>query len=480
MDAPRRTLISKAVLALALWVGFWGLSLVIAGALFWVPFAQGTSGEGVDLLGWLALVAGAGVLWAVRPRSWFAKKESGWAPLSREEAPLLHAFVHEVAARCGAAAPDEIGLEEAATATIGIERRGLRRIRRVNVGLPLFGFLDRDQLGAVLAHEFGHHQGGDLLLGPWVYRTRASLAQAVDSLEGSALFLDVPFRAYGRMFLDVSGSVSRDQELAADARSVSVYGRRAAWSALEKIHRLAPRWSVYLHAVAISVIEHGCRVPLLEGFRVFLARQSVREDLQRRLEEIEARAPKPSDTHPPLDERLAAIDVHGRALAASREDGPGCLELLGGEQAAEVLFYARATRGKLEEVRWADVARDVLVPAQVKRFAEGPLALERVGPGELPRLLADWTALVRTLSGGGPSFLSPAAERARVHRLLEDWLTAALAIRQFVPTLEPGGSMTLTRASETVQPAAVILALADGRLSASEYETRSRRWEEGG
>ncbi|HET9157057.1 MAG TPA: M48 family metalloprotease [Myxococcaceae bacterium] len=477
MDSTRRTLIPKAFLALGLWVGFWGLSLVIAGALFWVPFAQGTSGDGVDPLGWLAVAAGAGVLWAVRPRGWFTKKESGWAALSPEEAPRLHAFVQEVASRCGAARADEIGLEGGAGASIGIERRGLRRIRRVNIGFPLFAFLDREELSAVLAHEFGHHQGGDLLLGPWVYRTRASLAQAVDSLEGSAFFLDVPFRAYGRMFLDVSGSVSRGQELAADARSVSAYGRRAAWSALEKIHRLAPRWSVYLHAVAISVIEHGCRVPLLEGFRMFLARQTLREDLQRRVEEIEARAPTPADTHPPLGERLAAIDVHGRALAASRDDGSGCLDLLGGEQGAETLFYARATRGKLREVGWADVGRDVLAPAEVERFAEGPLALERVGPRELPRLLADWSSLAQSLSGGGPSFLSPAAERTRVHHLLERWLTAALIKRDFVPTLEPGAAMTLSRGSETVDPAVVLLALIEGRLSASEYLARCQRWD---
>src|SRR5262249_20206030 len=283
-------------------------SLGIAAALFWVPFAQSTAGAGVDPIGWLALVAGAGVLWSARPRHWCAKRPEGWAPLSRDDAPRLHAFVEQVASRCGVAPPQEIGLEDGATASIGEVRRRFRRRRRVNIGLPLFAFLGTDELASVLAHEFGHHQGGDLMLGPWVYRTRASLAQAVDSLEGSAFLLDVPFKAYGRMFLDVSGSVSRDQELAADARAASAFGRHAAWSALEKIHRLAPSWTVYLHGVAIPVIQYGCRVPILEGFRTFLRQENLRPELGRQVDEIESRSPRSSDTHPPVQERLAAID----------------------------------------------------------------------------------------------------------------------------------------------------------------------------
>jgi len=479
MDPSRRALIRKAVLALALWLGFWGLSLGIAGALFWVPFIQATAGTGVDPIGWLALVAGAGVLWAVRPRLWFGTRGRGWKPLSRDEAPRLHAFVDEVARRCGAARPEEIGLEDEATASIGQERRwfGLVRRSRVNIGLPLFAFLSTDELAAVLAHEFGHHQGGDLMLGPWVHRTRASLAQAVESLEGSALFLDVPFRAYGQVFLDVSGAVSRGQEMAADARATSTYGRRTSWSALEKVHRLAPRWTVYLNSVAIPVIQHGCRVPLLEGFRLFLRQPRLLPDLERRLAELESRAPRPSDTHPPLQERLAAIDANGDVLAVSREDSAGCLDLLGGEAGAESLFFARATTGKLTAVDWVSVAREALVPAQVKRFQDCPLALDRVSPEALPSLLDDWVPLARALSSGGPSFLSPAAERARVRHLLEEWLSAALMLRGFVPTLVPGAPLSLHRGEETVEPERVLGELSEGSLSASDYQARARRWD---
>ena len=479
MDPHRRPLISKAALALALFVGFWGLSLALAGVLFWVPFAQGSAGTGVDPLGWLALIAGLGVLWAVRPRNWFAKRAEGWAPLSREDAPALHAFVDEVAKRCGVARPHEIGLQDGATASIGQDRHGLRRRRRVNIGLPLFAFLDKDELASVLAHEFGHHQGGDLMLGPWVYRTRASLAQAVDSLEDSAFFLDVPFKAYGRMFLDVSGSVSRDQELAADARAATAFGRHAAWSALEKIHRLAPGWAVYLHSVAIPVIQHGCRIPVLDGFRAFLRQEKLRPELGRQVEEIESRAPRPSDTHPPVQERLAAIDRNGRALAASYHESPGCLDLLGGEARAEALFYARATNGKLAEVGWTAVAKDVLIPAQVKRFGDGPLALGKVGPAALPALLADWTSLARALAGGAPSFLSPVAERARVRRLLVEWFSAALMIRGFEPLLVPGAPLVLRRGEETVEPERLVQELDEGRMSRDEYEGRARSWEAG-
>jgi hypothetical protein len=220
-------------------------------------------------------------------------------------------------------------------------------------------------------------------------------------------------------------------------------------------------------------------VPVLEGFRAFLRQEKLRPELGRLVEEIESRAPRPSDTHPPLRERLAAIDRNGRALAASHHESPGCLDLLGGEAKAEALFYSRATNGKLTEVGWTAVAKEVLVPAQVKRFDNGPLALERVAPTALPALLADWPSLARALAGGVPSFLSPAAERARVRRLLEEWLSAALMIRGFEPLLVPGASLILRRGEETLEPEALVQELDEGRISRDEYERRARDWEAG-
>lgn len=464
-----RSAAPRAVLTVALWAGFWVLALTLAGGLAWIPFTQASYAGGPDLGG---LLAGAGalvVLWALRPRGGFAdRKAPEQKPLGAEEFPALHALVEEVARRVGTRPPRKVLLADGATAYIYMERRwlGLRREPVVGIGLPLFALLTREELASVIAHEYGHHVGGDLSLGPWVYRTRSAIASAVDSLHDSAFFLDVPFRAYGKLFLRVSSAVSRQQELAADALSASTCGASPSACALRKVHAYGPAWQVYLELDVIPLIESGVRLPLLEGFRRFLAEPHRRAEIADTLQLIASQPPSPWDSHPPLEARLRSI---GAEAHTSAPPGPGCLELLGGEAAAEDAWIARFTRGELAPVAWEDIAERTLLPQIAQRLAGSALSPRQTPPQALPALLSEGGALWDRLRPTGLDLLSPEGKRRRARELLADWLAAALEQRGFQGERRPGGNLRLSRGGEVVEPQELIEQLVSGRMPTAQY-----------
>jgi Zn-dependent protease with chaperone function len=458
------SLTRRALLSGALFVGFWLLGAGLVAALAWIPLAQWLYARGPDAAG---VAAGAGALllaWSLRPRlgiRW--ARPAGPAPIGATEAPALHQLVTEIARRTGVRPPDELRLSPRGNASIGQERwrAGLSRARVLELGLPLFAMLTRDELASVVAHELGHERAGDVLLGAWVHRTRASLAGTLADLEGSAFLLDAPFRAYGALFLRASGSVSRSQELAADACAAAACGPSAAWGALHRIEAFGGAWDVYFHHDAVPAIERGARVPLLDGFRRFLAAQRHRPAVARALEAAADEAPSPGDTHPPRDQRLAAIDPRRRVGGAP--DLAGCLELLGGEAAAEEAWYRRALAKPLPRVGWDELAETTLLPGLAADLTGGPLDPALTDLARLPELVRDAEAVWASVRRG-VNLHTPGARRRQGLQLLGGWLALGLRHRGFRAQARPGAELRLWREGFEVEPWATVAALGDGTL----------------
>lgn len=64
---------------------------------------------------------------------------------------------------------------------------GGRRV--MGIGLPLLSVLNITEFRAILAHEFGHYDGGDTRLGPFAYDSRASMVRIIQSLAQPSAFL---------------------------------------------------------------------------------------------------------------------------------------------------------------------------------------------------------------------------------------------------------------------------------------------------
>ena len=105
--------------------------------------------------------------------------------------------------------PDEVFLTMEANAAVA----QVSRTRRVMiVGVALMELLTERELRGVIAHEFGHYRGGDTRLGPWIHRTRETIARTIDRLSAdesiSRIIVRQPFIWYGKAFLRIT---ARDQ-----------------------------------------------------------------------------------------------------------------------------------------------------------------------------------------------------------------------------------------------------------------------------
>lgn len=465
----RRPLAGRAALALGLWVGFYAMGAAMVAALFWVPWAQVQYQRHVGFSGVACVAAALWIAFALVPRFSFKRPDRA-EPLPHAAHPRLRRLIGDVARSLGEREPEELYL--LADVNAFAARRGaifgLGGRRVIGIGLPLLSALDEDEVRAVIAHEIGHHLSGDVLLGPFLHRTRMAVAVALERLEGSSFWLNLPFALYGRVFLRLTRQVSREQELAADAVSRRVSGPEAAARTLVAVERLAPRWAVYFHGEVLPLVDSGHRPPLLDGFRRFLAESELREDVAAVLTRAIERAPAEHDTHPPLEERLAAL---GFERVTRPPPARSALALLDSVERAErealdvILIPGHPS---LREVTWENAGEAAWLAMWRKRVEPHASVFGRSTPRDVPALLARWEKLTPSTTRG-ISLLSPAAQKRSFEDLVGVWLTTALHERGFRIDALPGAETRATKDGAVLHPEALVRKLGKGELSALGY-----------
>lgn len=463
--APRALGVARrAALVFAAWSGFWLLSAGIIALLLYVPYAQMRYGE-LGIGGMLAVLAAVSLMVALfRPRG--TERGASGQALARERVPALYAQVETIGARAGVHAPVAIHLGAGINASVGAERHWYGRVRRLDVtlGHGLLCVLDEHQLGAVIAHEFGHMAKGDLGLTPWVYRTRVALGGTLSSLESSLFLLDAPFRLYAHGFLRQSASISRAQEYAADALGAEMFGADAMAGALRRVHAFDAAWTVYFNEALLPAINRGARLPVLDGFRRFDASADKRPSVLQALARADAQAPHPFDSHPSLDERLMALGARaGSELSTSERRASGdALHLLGGETEAERLWYECFTRGALCDTDWDAFGEAVLAPAILARFNDTFLSPDAVPLRRLPELVADTETLWQRTKPDGLSLLSAQGRTRHVLGVLEEFVIASLVRSGWRLHARPAEPLRLQRGAERIVPERLIEEVREG------------------
>jgi len=96
-------------------------------------------------------------------------------------------------------------------------------------------------------------------------------------LSKQSAVLRLPFLWYGRLFLRVTQSVSRQQELAADALAARTVGVRPMIDGLRTLARGSIAFDVYWRQEVVPLLEAGFQPPLAEGFSRFLALEPFAE-----------------------------------------------------------------------------------------------------------------------------------------------------------------------------------------------------------
>lgn len=465
-DTQNRSVARRASLLLALWLGFWLLALGLIGGLLWIPYAQLSYHDTLEFSGIAAAIAALSLAWSLRPHRSGQQKENDKAvPLDRNRATALYALVERTGKKIGVNAQVDIHLIGAASAFISARRNWRGGVKRLQVGLgvPLLGTLSEDELGSVIAHEFGHFAAGDLSLGPWVYRTRDSIATTVHDLEDSMFFFDILFRWYGQWFLRLSRRVSREQELAADALAARQFGVKATRAALEKVHLIEPMWSAYLEHELFPALNRGSRMAIFDGFRRFCKPGLKRAEVQTTISRCEHQPTDDYDSHPSLEDRVAALVPGAQPVYPPLAQ---CLDLLGGEAATEDAWYDSIKAAQLARVDWDRFGVAVLQPQIEKRFAGSWMDPHQLPLKELPALTGKIDDLWTRLKPEGFSTLSSQGKRNHVQEILEEWIIACLCSQGFTPQLTPGQPLKLVRGEQQAEPAALLKQALERKLNA--------------
>ena len=362
----RPSLFGRALLAVLLTIGFYGLALGIALGLLYLIYWEVTVLDRINVRFTIFALIGAGViLWSILPR--IDRFTAPGPRLAREKFPILFKEIERVASLTGQAMPRDVYLVPDVNAFV-TERGGMMGIgsRRVmGIGFPLFHLMTVDELSAVIAHEFGHFYGGDTALGPWIYKTRAAIVRTVMNLGQTNRWLTVPFEAYAKMFLRVTNSVSRQQEFSADQLAARTVGAQATIGGLQKVHKYAQAFAAYFRQEYLPVIEAGYKPSLLHGFDMFLKAprivEAVDKDYQQQLTEGKS---DPYDTHPSLKERIAALQA--LPAGAVRNDQLASTLLSPGQnleyQMLSQMIVKREHLEGLKEITWDQVAETAFVP----------------------------------------------------------------------------------------------------------------------
>ncbi|MYM21407.1 M48 family metalloprotease [Duganella sp. FT135W] len=225
-------------------------------------------------VGWGYLIAACALFFAfVMLKGIFAVRNAnvdGLVELKREEQPRLFEFLNELADAAGAPRPHKVFLSERVNAAVFYDLSLFNLIvpskKNLEIGLALVNVLNRGELRAVLAHEFGHFAQRSMAVGRWVYvaqQITGDLVSRRDKIDGflnGLARIDLRVRA-GVMVLQLivwsirslvesafrvvvimQRALSREMEMQADLVAVSLTGSDALIHALHRLQSADDAW----------------------------------------------------------------------------------------------------------------------------------------------------------------------------------------------------------------------------------------------
>jgi heat shock protein HtpX len=286
----------KSVIVVAIFFLVW---MAIGYGIGWI--ASGTSGgiSGIVIAGILALLA---VLWSLTLGQATVLAVSGAQEVTQAQAPVLHDIVSTLAIGAGLPMPKLYVIDDPSPNAFATGTSPNRAAITCTTGL--LQIMNREELEGVLAHEMSHIRNYDVRL-VLIVATSVALAGLLASLLWRSLFFTRSGNSRDGGYLIIiliaaaallsvvavivgplmQFSLSRSRESLADASSVELTRNPAGLlHALQKLQQNSKPFAKMTHATAAMCIDdplqhHG-------GFAHHLF-----------------------DTHPPIEERIAALQA---------------------------------------------------------------------------------------------------------------------------------------------------------------------------
>jgi heat shock protein HtpX len=462
----RPSLAVRAATAVLLTIGFYVLALGIAFGLLYAVYAELVYTHHVYARPTIfAVVAAGAILWSILPR--FDSFKAPGPELDPNSQPELFAVIRDVAGATQQRAPASVYLVGDVNAWVaqrgGIAGFGSRRV--MGIGLPLLQTLTVAQLRAVLGHEFGHYHGGDTALGPWIYRTRETMSRTIVNLMKSGSKIHAPFVWYGNLFMRVTQAISRAQELAADQLAAKIAGARHMIDALIATQRAGASFDAYWNTEVMPLLSNGFRPRIATGLQHFMKAEPVEKQLgdivARELTEGKA---DPYDSHPPLRERVAALQKSG----GETEQSPPAISLLRDVDRLEhdllaPLFNDPKQAASLRLVEWEEAVSQVYEPGWRKSAAEYAQHFEGITIASIPMLVETFPEFAVRMGFKHDDALQSAAN------ILGCTLITRLIDNGWVADSSPGAGIMLSKGGVSLEPFLLLGRLRKKEMTATQW-----------
>lgn len=481
---PRRSVALFALLAVVMVLASYVVVLCIAAACVYLPYLLlvnvTTTGQAVFLF--LSGIAAAGaIVWSLVPR--WDKFQAPGLLLERGSQPRLFAELDAIAAALDEPLPREVYLVGQVNAFVadrgGIMGFGSRRV--MGIGLPLLSTLTVPEIRAVLAHEFAHYYSGDTRMGPWVYKTQTAMIRTfqnigslgqigrVAALQLMNVVVSTVLKWYFILFLRVVNFVSRRKEYRADELACLVAGPQPMIRGLRKIHGAGMAWTPYWNTEVVPLLNRGCMPGIADGFSRFLVAPQIAVQVENGIKhEIAEGKTQPYDTHPPLRDRIAAIEKLSGEVAAQETDSSAeaALSLLddpeGAEQRFIELMNPKLPKDSLRRVAWDEVGRSLTIPSWKAAVAENAKEFAGVTAGAVRELIAKLPQIGARLRDPKGMLLTPQQRTERAGTLLAMALGLALLNNGWELEAQPG-SFYLHRDGHRLNVVTLIKELSSGK-----------------
>jgi Zn-dependent protease with chaperone function len=359
----------------------------------------------------------------------------------------------------------------------GIMGIGSRRV--MGIGLPLLSSLTISEMRAVLAHEFAHYYGGDTKMGPWVYKTQSAMIRAfrnigslgqlgrIAALQFMNMVVTFILKWYFIFFLRVINFVSRKKEYRADELACLVAGSEPLVQGLRKIHGASMAWGPYWNSEVVPVLNQGCKPAIADGFSRFMGAPQIEVQVTKGIErEIAEGKTEPYDTHPPLRDRIAAIEKFKEEPV--EKDGEMAISLLEQPESTELQFLElmnpKLAKNSLRQVGWDEIGQTVTIPSWRAAVGEYAPMMNGITAGSLPEVVKKLPQMGSKIRDPRGMLLTPEQRRQRAGQLLGMALGLALLERGWELKAQPG-SFFLAKGTEQINPPALIEELAGGKIS---------------
>jgi len=189
------------------------------------------------------------------------------------------------------------------------------------LGLPLLECLSPEEALAVVAHEYGHLAGSHSYFAAFIYRLRNSwgtalaISQQWRGFVGSAMGRMVGW--YAPYFNAYTFVLARANEYQADAAAAELVGVEVTTSALKRVDVSAAHYGKFMQRTFRQIASSAMPPPDLSAQWASVAHAAPEDQAQRWLQRALRVEAAVHDTHPPLRERLRALQGDDAVLAAS-------------------------------------------------------------------------------------------------------------------------------------------------------------------